>query len=228
MPGQVEERIDLRNRHLFRPGGELEDLVARLHLALLEDAEVEAGATVGDEQGGNPRVVHADPDAVAGDARLRDFEDGGADLVAVADADLVVAQSFDREVLAELSVDEVGSSELAFPVAVGVDLVDEHRALLAAVASQIALAVTVDVELADAARACNGVLEDAREDCLPLPRDVLRHADVDGQQGAHRIGVVPRRRERVGNARHLFEAITIRLLRAGRLATSLARIRRSA
>ena len=76
---------------------------------------------------------HADPDAVAGDARLRDFEDGGADLVAVADADLVVAESFDGEVLAELSVDEVVSSELAFPVAVGVDLVDEDGALLAAV-----------------------------------------------------------------------------------------------
>ena len=110
------------------------------------------------------------------------------------------------EVLAELSVDEVASSELAFPVAVGVDLVDEDGALLAAVAGQIALAVAVDVELAHPARAGDRVLEDAGEDGLPLPGHVLRHADVDGQQGAHRMASL-RRRERVGNARHLFEAI---------------------
>ena len=148
VPGEVEERVDLGDRHLLRAGGELDDLVSGLHLALLEHAEVEAGAAVGDEQGGNARVVHADPDAVAGDARLGDLEDGGADPVAVADADLVVAQSLDGEVLAELPVDEVVSSELAFPVPVGVDLVDEHGALLAAVPAEIALTVAVDVELA--------------------------------------------------------------------------------
>ena len=133
VPGQVEQRVDLRDRHLLRAGGELDDLVSCLHVAFLEHAEVEAGAAVGDEQGRDARVVHPDPDAVTGDAGLRDFEDGGADPVAVADADLVVAQSLDGEVLAELAVDEVGSSELAFPVAVGVDLVDEDGALLAAV-----------------------------------------------------------------------------------------------
>ena len=88
------------------------------------------------------------------------------------------------EVLAELSVDEVVSAELALPVAVGVDLVDEDGALLAAVARQVALAVAVDVELAHAAGAGDRVLEDAGEDGLPLPGHVLRHADVDGQQGA--------------------------------------------
>ena len=114
-----------------------------------------------------------------------DFEDGGADPVAVADADLVVAQSFDREVLAKLSVDEVVSAELAFPVPVGVDLVDEHGPLLAAVARQIALAVTVHVQLAHAARAGDGVLEDPCKDGLPLPGHVLRHADVHGDERAN-------------------------------------------
>ena len=185
--GEVEERVDLGDRHLLRAGGELDDLVSRLHLALFEHAEVEAGAAVGDEQGGDARVVHADPDAVAGDAGLRDLEDGGADLVAVADAHLVVAQSLDGEVLAELSVDEVASSKLAFPVPVRVDLVDEHGALLAAVPGEIALTVAVDVELAHPARAGHGVLEDAGEDGLPLPGHVLRQADVDRQQHAHRI-----------------------------------------
>ena len=151
----------------------------RLHLALLEHAEVEAGAVVGDEQGRNPRIIHADPDAIAGDARLGHLEDRAADLVAIADADLVVAESFDGEVLAELSVDEVVSSELALPVPIRVDLVDEHRTLLAAVPRQIALTVAVDVEPADPAGPGHGVLEDPREDRSPLPGHVLRQADVD-------------------------------------------------
>ena len=188
VPREVEEPVDLGDGHLLRAGGELDDLVSRLHLALLEHAEVEAGPAVRDEQRRDARVVHPDPDAVAGDARLGDLEDRGADPVAVADADLVVAQSLDREVLAELAVDEVASSELALPVPVGVDLVDEDRALLAAVPGQIALTVAVDVEPAHPARAGDGVLEDAREDGLPLPGHVLRHADVDRQQRAHGFG----------------------------------------
>ena len=124
------------------------------------------------------------PDAVAGDARLGDLEDGVADPVAVADAHLVVAEPVDGEVLAELSVDEVVSAELAFPVPVRVDLVDEHRALLAAVPAEIALAVAVDVELAHAAGSGHGILEDTREHGPALPGDVLRQADVDRHQDA--------------------------------------------
>jgi hypothetical protein len=62
-----------------------------------------------------------------------------SDLVPVADTDLVVAQPLDREVLAELAVDEVAATELTLPVAIRVDLVDEDRALLAAVAGQVTL-----------------------------------------------------------------------------------------
>ena len=47
------------------------------------------------------RIVHADPDAIAGDARLRYLEDRAANLVAVANAHLVVGQSLHSEVLAE-------------------------------------------------------------------------------------------------------------------------------
>jgi hypothetical protein len=82
---------------------------------------------------------------------LRYLESSGADLVPVADADLIVAKSFDSEILVELTVDEVVSAELAFPVPIGVDLVDEHGALLAAVPRPIALAVALDVQLADSA-----------------------------------------------------------------------------
>ena len=81
------------------------------------------------------------------------------DPVAVADADLVVAEPFDGEVLAELPVDEVVASKLVFPVPVGVHLVDEHGPLLAAVPGQVALPVALDVELAHPARAVTGSLK---------------------------------------------------------------------
>jgi hypothetical protein len=151
-------------------------------LALFEHAEVEAWAMMRNEQRGNPRVVHPDPDAVTGDAGLRDLEGGGADLVAVADADLVVTEPFDGEVLAELSVDEVVAAELALPVPIRVDLVNEYRALLPAVPGEIALTVALDVKLADVAGTADGVLIDTGENRLPLPGHVLRHADVDRQQ----------------------------------------------
>ena len=82
-------------------------------------------------------------------------------------------QPLDGEVLAELPVDEIVAFELALPVAIGVELVDEHRALLAAVPGEVTLSVAVDVELAHPARAGDRVLEDAGEDGLPLPRHVL-------------------------------------------------------
>jgi hypothetical protein len=185
MPRQVEQPVDLGDRHLQRAGGDLGDLVAGLDVALLEHAEVEAGAAVGDEQRRDARIVQADPDAVAGDAWLADLEQRGADPVAVADADLVVGQPLHREVLAELPEDEVASPEFLLPVAIGPELVHEDRSHLAAVPGAIALAVAVHVEPAHAARTGHRLLEDAGEHRPPSPRHVLRHADVDRQQRAH-------------------------------------------
>src|SRR4030095_3707727 len=45
-PGEGEERADPGDLHLFRAGGELDDLVSRLDLALLEYSKVETGAAV--------------------------------------------------------------------------------------------------------------------------------------------------------------------------------------
>jgi hypothetical protein len=188
VPGEVEQPVDLGDRHLLPSGSDLEDLVAGLDLALFEHAEVEAGAAMGDQQRRNARIVHANAHAVTGHAGLRDLEESGADPVAVADADLVVAQRFHREVLSELPVHEVASPELALPIAIGIDLVDEHGPLLAAVSREIALAVAVHVEPAYAARTADRMLEDAREHGLALPGHLLGHPDVDRQQGAHRTG----------------------------------------
>jgi hypothetical protein len=70
-------------------------------------------------------------------------------LITVADASDIVRQSFDREVLAELSVDEVGPLELVLPVAIRFDLVDEDGSLLTPVAGQVALTVSVQIQPAD-------------------------------------------------------------------------------
>ena len=191
VPGQVEQRVDLGDRHLLVSGGDLGDLVARLHVALFDHAEVEARAVVGDQQRRDRRIVHAQPDAVTGDARLADLEERAADPVAVADADLVVGQPLDREVLAELPVDEVVPAQLALPVAIGVALVDEHGPLLPAVAAEVALAVAVHVQPAHAPGAADRVLVDAREHGLAPPRHVLRHADVDRQQLANHLRAKP-------------------------------------
>jgi hypothetical protein len=61
---------------------------------------------------------------------LGDLEQRAADLVPVADAHGIVGQSFDREVLAELSRDQVGPLQLLLPIAIRFDLVDEDGALL--------------------------------------------------------------------------------------------------
>ncbi len=186
--GEIEEPADLGDRHFLGAGRKLEDLVAGLNFPLLQNAEIEARAVVRDEQRGNARIFHPDPDAVTGDARLRDLERRAADPVAVADTDLVVAEPFDREVLAELPVDEVGAFELLFPVSVGVELVDEDGTLLATVPRDVALPVTFDVELGHPARAGHWVLEDARKDGLSLPGHILRETDVDRHQPAHKVG----------------------------------------
>jgi hypothetical protein len=106
------------------------------------------------------RLVHANADAVASDARLRHFEQSTADPVVIADADFVVGQSVDRKILSELPIAEVISAELALPIGVRLELVYEDRPMLAAMPCQIPLAVTVDVEPPDHAPALNGRLPD--------------------------------------------------------------------
>jgi hypothetical protein len=62
------------------------------------------------------------------DPPLGDHEDGVPDPVPVADADGVVAQSVDGEVLPELPTFDIDSAEELPPVVIGIGLVDEHGA----------------------------------------------------------------------------------------------------
>jgi hypothetical protein len=176
--GQVEERVHPRDRHALGVIRHLDDLVARPNLALLEHAHVEPGPAARNEQRGHPWLVHADPDAVAGHARLCHLEDRSPDAIPVTDAHLVIGQALDGEVLAELSKREATSAKFLLPEPVRGDLVDEYRPLLAPVASQVALPVAVDVEPPHHAPASHGRLPDRRVNGPAVPRDVARKAHV--------------------------------------------------
>src|SRR3954464_5554865 len=149
MIGRIEKRIDLCDGHSLVRLSHLHDFVAGADLAFPQDAKVKPRPSAGCQQRRHPRLVHANANAIAGNARLRYLEQGAADLITVADANGIVGQSFDREVLAELSVDEVGPLQLLLPVAIRFDLVDEGGPLLAAVAAEVALTVAVQIQPAD-------------------------------------------------------------------------------
>jgi hypothetical protein len=135
---------------------------------------------------GHRRFIHADPDAIARHPRLGDFEQGLADAVAVTDAHLVIGEPVDGEVLAELAVAEIVTLKLPLPVAIRVDLVDEHGAMLAAVRLPVRLIIAVDVEPADHSRTVDRVLPDRRPHRLTVPGDIPGPTDVDGEQARGR------------------------------------------
>ncbi len=93
-------------------------------------------------------------------------------------------QAADREVLAELAVAEVVAAQLLLPVLVRLDLVHEHRTLLAAVPGQVTLPVTVDIQPPHLAGAISRLFPDRGVDCPPVPRHIPRQPHVDRQQAA--------------------------------------------
>src|SRR5207244_2298307 len=122
-------------------------LVSGLDVSRADDTHVEAGPVVAHQQCGQLWLAQPQADPVAGDPRLSDFELGIADAIPVADAYLVIWQAGDGEVLAELAIAEVVPAEVLLPVPVGLDLVNQDGPLLAAMPLQVALAVTVDVQV---------------------------------------------------------------------------------
>src|SRR5262245_29398594 len=189
MMGRIEKRVDLGNGHPLRRFSHFHDRVASAYLAFSKHAEVKSRPAAGGQQGRHSRLVHADADAIAGHTRLGDLEHGPADLVAIADAHHIVGQTFNREVLAELTVDEVGSLQLLLPVAIRFNLVDEDSALLTAVPGQITLAVPVEIQSANAAAAAHRVLPDPGVYRASLPLDIARQSNVHRYKPCH---VTPR------------------------------------
>ena len=146
---------------------------------MLQHTEIETGSAARDQQRGHLRLVHTDAHPVTGDARLRYLEQCAADPVAVADAHLCVRQALDGEILAELPIGKVVSTQLVLPIAIRIDLIDEDGPVLAAVAGQVPLSVAVDVESAHCALAFNRRLPNGGADGFALPRDVAWQAHID-------------------------------------------------
>src|SRR5947207_13049556 len=178
MVGRIEERVDLCDSHSLFRLPHLHDFVAGAYRAFLQNAEVEPWSSAGCQQCRHPWLVHPNAHAIAGNARLGDLEQRVADLITVADAHGIVGQPFDREVLAELSVDEVGPLELLLPVAIRFDLVDEDGALLTPVPGQVALTVSVQFQPADPTAATHWILPDRGVHGATLPLDVARKSDI--------------------------------------------------
>src|SRR4051812_24999143 len=101
---------------------------------------------VGDKEVGHLGFAEAHPHPKTRDPRLGHLELGLPDAVPIADAYLVIAETGDREVLAEHAGHQVVAPEVALPMVVGLCLVDHDRALFAAVTVEVTLSITVDVQ----------------------------------------------------------------------------------
>ena len=126
-----------------------------------QDAEIEPRPSAQCQQRRHPRLIGPNADAIAGDARLRDLEQG-------ADANGLVGQSFNGEILAKLSVNEVGPIQPLLPMAIGFDLVDEDSSLLTSVAAETGLAVSVQIQPADPAPPWTGFFQIAVRTVRPF------------------------------------------------------------
>jgi hypothetical protein len=111
---------------------------------------------------------------------LSDFEESAADPIPVADADGIVRQSLNREVLAELSVNEVGSPQLLAPISVRLHLVGEDGALFTPMSGQIALTVSVEIQPPNPAAAAHRILPYPRVNRAAAPSDVEWKPHVHG------------------------------------------------
>ena len=170
---------------MLRAVGNLHDLVARADLPFFDDTEIKARPLMRYQKRSHLRVVHPYSDPIAGDARLRYFKQRAADPVAISDADLVIANTIDGQVLAELPILEVVTLKVRLPVAIGVELIDHHSTVLSAVAREIALSVTIKIKTARHHPARYWPLPDSCVDYLALPFDIDRKADVHRDKQAH-------------------------------------------
>jgi hypothetical protein len=187
MAGQIQQRVNLRDRHSLRTIRDFHDLVAGTYFAFLEHTEIESRPMMRNKQRRHLRLIHSDADAVTRHPRLCYFKQCASDPVLVTDAHFSVSETIDGEIFSKLSITREGSLELAFPVAVGIQLIHHHGALLAAVPPEIALPVTVDVQTAHDASIRDRRFPDSRVDRIPTPLYVPWKANVYRQQPGHTV-----------------------------------------
>jgi len=178
MSWQVQETVNAGHRHPFRAVGNFHDIVACTHFSFLQDTKVESWPVMGYEQGWHARFIQANTHAVAGYARLCHFKYRVTNAVSIANADLVIKKSPNREVFSELTEDKVTTSEKTLPVVIGVHLINKNGALLATMTGQIALPVAIDIELAHHLPSLDWRFPDGGADSLTVPRHIARKTDI--------------------------------------------------
>src|SRR6185369_1876011 len=134
---QVEQAVNLGNGDSLGTVDHFHNVVASPNFSFLQHSEIEPWSVMCNEKSRHSRFIHADADAVARDARLAHFKYRFADSVSIADAYLVIRKTLDSEVFSELAVDEVITSEKAFPIVIGLHLIDKDGSLLPSMACEI-------------------------------------------------------------------------------------------
>jgi len=175
---QVQQGINFGHRDPFWTISELDDVVACANFSLLQHAKVKSWPSVCDEQPGHPRVIQADAHAVAGHARLCDFEYGVANAISITNADLVIGKPFNSEILSKLAETKIIALEDALPVPVRILLVDKYGTLLSTVTSEIGLRIAIDIQLAHHPSSLHRKLPDRRSHSLAVPSDVAWKTDI--------------------------------------------------
>ena len=130
------------------------------------------------EQGRHARFIHANADAVARYARLCHFKYRITNAVAIANTHLVVGKLLNSEVFSELPEDEIFTSEKAFPVVIGVHLINKNGALLSTMTGEIALRIANNIELAHHSSPLNWAFPNRSTHSLTVPCHVAWKTDI--------------------------------------------------
>ena len=178
MPWQIQEGVNLGHTDSLWTVSNFYNVVARPDFSFLQHAKVESWSVMCYEQGRHSRFVHANADAVARYAGLCYFKRRITNAVAIANADLVIGKSLNREVFSELAKDEVTTCEKALPVVIGVHLIYKNGTLLPTMTNKIALCIANNIELAHHLSSLNGIFPDRGTDSLTLPRHVAWNTDI--------------------------------------------------
>jgi hypothetical protein len=178
MSWQIQEGVNLGHTDSLWTVSNFHNVIACTNFAFLQHAKVKPRSSMCNEQRRHTRLVHADADAVARHAWLRYFKYGTTDAVSIADADVVIKKSLDSEVFSELAENEVITSEEAFPVVIGVHLINENGAMLPTMTGKIALPVAINIEFAHHSPPPNRRFPDRGSDSFAVPCHVARKADI--------------------------------------------------
>jgi hypothetical protein len=103
---------------------------------------------------------------------LGNLEERAADPITIADTHCIVGQSFDREVLAELTMDEVSPLQLFLPMTIRFDLVNKDCALLASVTGEVTLTVSIQIQPANPTAVMHRIFPDPSVHSTSVPLDI--------------------------------------------------------